>query len=141
MGFDKPSDLVIIAGLFLLVMATVGIGVLSVEERQNATIDSQSASYIVTVNGGVQSIKNTSDDISTSLIGQEGSGSQTNEEGIITRSFSSILTIGRSYDVIVDNLELLSSQLGIPSIFVTIILAMILVVFGVVTYTWFRGTR
>lgn len=139
MGFDRPSDLVVMVGIFLIIMTTVGIGIMSVEERQNVTIDSQTQSYITTVNGGVVSVKNTSDDISESLIGQSGSGTEPTEEGIITRSFNSILTIGRSFTVVEENLGALSAMFGIPTSLITIVLAMLLVVFGVVTYSWFRG--
>lgn len=141
MGFDRPSDLVVMAGIFLIIMTMVGIGIMSVEDRQNATIDTQTQNYLTTINGGVLSVKNTSDDISESLIGQTGSGTEPTEEGIITKSFNSILTIGRSFTVIQENLELMTSMFGIPSSIITIVLAMILVVFGVVTYSWFRGMR
>ena len=138
MGFNRPSDIVFIFGIFALVMLTVGYGITSVVDKQNISTDT---SYFTNLNGQLNNYQNTTGTMTGAVTPQEGQSEESSEESILVRGFNSILSMGEIFTLINQNLEAISTKLGIPSAFIIIISGMIIITFAVVTYSWLRGAN
>lgn len=136
MGFTRPSDIAIMVGIVMLVLLTVSVGV----DHANTVGGNQSSAIFTSASGELAAYKNTSDGTSGALTSASGSSESTSEDSIATASFNAVLGLGRMVSTAINLLETVSESLNLPSYFLTIIIGMLLVVFAVVTYSWFRGS-
>lgn len=137
--FNKPYDLPIMFAIFALVIVTVGFGVSSVNNIQNKSVD---ASYFESVESSVTSstgLKGAADDMSEGITGDEGASEEPSEENIIIQGFKSVLKLGKTFVQMTDALDEGLTELGIDPIYVTVVSGVLIIVFGVVLYTWLRG--
>ena len=139
MGFNRPSDIFFIFGIFALVMIVVGYGVSSVVTQQNATNVDQT--YFTGLQSTVRTTENTTSNINNALQSQTGQSETPNQENILIRGFYSILDLGQIASNITDNIGKLTNILHIPDEFKIIMIGLIVVTFAVVTYSWLRGAN
>lgn len=136
MGFSKPSDIAIVLGIALLVILTVSLGVDSIQEYQNV---SASDPVFTTAANLKNNFQNTSSSASEALTTSPGQTSTVTDTNIYVASFNAVLTLGEMISSSIQLISQFTASLGIPSYFGTIIIGMLLVVFAVITYSWFRG--
>lgn len=139
MGIDRPSDVAVIVGVGLLVILTIGLGITSVQENQGVT--ETSTVFRNANDSGINMYTNVSNTAGGALANSPGASNNPSETNIATASFNAILGLG---GMISDSINLMSDfqdAIGIPDYFVKILVSIILVVFAVVTYSWFRGTQ
>jgi hypothetical protein len=142
MGFNRPTDMAFIFAIFAMVMITVGYGVTSVMNQQNASIDSDAQNYFNKLkNNDLQAFGNNTNDINNALVAQEGQSDSPTEENILVRGFNSMLSIGRSFTLVTESLDYIATKTGIPDEFVVIIGGLLIMTLAVVTYSWLRGAN
>lgn len=138
MGFTKPSDIAMIFGIFALVTITVGFGIQSVVSRQNQT--AQYAPLYTTVEEGVStSYTDTTNQMTDIVTNPAGASETPSQDNIIVRGYNSVIGLGNVVKLVMDTIESFFDALGLNIAYVRITIGMIIVVFAVVTYTWFRG--
>lgn len=138
MGIDRPSDIAIIVGVGLLVILTIGLGITSIQQNQGVT---ETSTVFRNANGSVSTYTNVSNTAGGALTNSPGASDNPSETNIATASFNAILGLGGMISQSINLMSDFQDALGIPDYFVTILVSIIIVVFAVVTYSWFRGTQ
>ena len=137
MGFNRPSDIAIILGIGILVLITFGYGMASVSELQG--IGSNNTVF-TSASNSIGSYQNTSNSASAGLASSSGVSETPNQDSIGTASFNAILSLGRMVSDSIGLLSDITTKFFIPKEFLVVIIGLLLVVFAVVTYSWFRGS-
>lgn len=138
MGFNRPSDIAFIVGIGLLVILTVSLGVISIQTNQNVT---STDPVFTTANTALSSFQNASITSSSALTQDPGQTGDLTDTNIYVSSFNAILSLGEMLTTAGNLLSQFASSLHIPTYFLTIIIGLLLVLFAVVTYSWFRGSN
>lgn len=136
-GFDRPSDLVIIGGILMIIVVTAGLGVTSLEAKQG--VITSEGGFWRGAGNGTSYLANTTTSLTEIVSGVEGGTVDTTEDSIYQRGVTGLTGLGDSWQAIKSMADLTSSSLGIPGVYWTILITMIFAVFSVVTYTWLRG--
>lgn len=137
--FNRPYDLAVIFAIFALVVVTFGFFIDGVNDYYDEDGDT---SYFETVESTVTDstgLKGAADDMSEGITGEEGASEDTSEEGIIIRGFKSVLKLGKTFTGMLDALDEGLTAIGVDPIYLTIVGSTLLIIFGVVLYTWIRG--
>jgi hypothetical protein len=137
MGFNRPSDIAFIVGIGLLVILTVSLGVISVQTNQNVT---STDPVFTTANTALSSFQNASVTSSSALTTDPGQTGDLTDTNIYVASFNAILSLGEMLTTAGNLISQFADSLHIPTYFLTIIIGLLLVLFAVVTYSWFRGS-
>ena len=137
MGFTKPSDIAVILGIGLLVILTVTLGVESVQNKQNVT--QTNSVFTTAASTSLTTFQNTSNTASGALTTSPGQTEANTETNIYVASFDAILSLGEMISSSINLLTEFTKSLNLPTYFITIIMGIILVIFAVITYSWFRG--
>lgn len=138
MGFNRPSDILFMFGIFAIIMLVVGMGITSIQENQNITVDD---SYFVKINQQATQLQNITTTVDNALTNPTGQSEDPSEQSIIVAGFNSILSLGEIFTMIEYSFGVIADKLGVPVSILTIITTLILVTFAVVTYSWLRGAN
>ena len=143
MGFNKPSDIAIIFGIFGLVVVTGLFGIQSVNFYTNQTANEENIKFYTYVNDnitGEDGLKGAADDTTEALTGKEGfSLTELLTDNFVVRGFNSLVNLGKIFTSSNQALEIGAEQLALDPIYITIIVAILLIVFVVVLWTWLTG--
>lgn len=137
MSFNKPSDIALMFGVFALVLITVGFGIDSIAVNQNVTANTNVITYVQL--GVNSSLNQSAVAVTGSLINTPGLTDTTSQENIFVRGFNSVLNIGSILDTMITNIQQFGAEFGINAIYFNIAIAILIITFAVITYTWFRG--
>lgn len=136
---DKPQDVLVMIGLFVLIVASAGF---MLQDVNQYTSDDYNTSFFTTIEEkayGETGIKGVGDDSSAGLVGDEGSGDEASEDGFIVKSINSLVRLGRSWAIMENSMDATTKELGINTFYLTIIIGLLLTSFAVVIISWWRG--
>ena len=140
----RPYDIAVILGLLGLVIVTIGFGVQSVIETNTAlNVSQDKLSYFdnaenILRNNDSTYLKGTSDEATSALSGEEET-SDTSQENFIVSGFNSMLALGKTYKAVEDLADEGTRLVGIPEIYLMVVVSILIIMLMVVTYTWVRG--
>lgn len=138
--FSRPDTIAWIAGIFLLAIVTIGLGVTSLMESDLAAQGGEQQVFFTDANTGAQNIANAGHTDATDALGiEEGTSEEPSEENIITAGFKNLLNLGKIWNEAKDSATSGTKYLSIPPIYWLVGLALILITLSVVIYTWIRG--
>jgi hypothetical protein len=146
MGFDKPSDLAIIVGIIGMVIIVGLLGVQSINQTHTHNASAETDFFTSGQDAllGSTGLEGAGSDITDALGSESGDATTTSEESIVQAGFNSMLDLGKTFNalkaMLSDEQGSLQSEIGINPALVTMLLSMIIIVFGVVIYTWLRGS-
>lgn len=136
----QPYDLAVIFAIISIIVVTAGFGVQSVINKQNVTTDQSFFTNVRAQINGTHGLEQTSVDVSGGLTGDVGASVETSEESILVNAFYSILTLGSTWGLVTQTVGEGIQILGIDPVYWIIITSTILIIFGVVLFSWIRRT-
>lgn len=140
--FNKPYDIVVIAALFVAVIATIGFGIEGAI-TQGAVVDSNSRGFFNSTNDFTNAsyFGGTTSDASGAIVGAEGSSDESSSIlDLINRGLNALLGIGKTYSYTKESLNQAQSVLPIPDIYITLVIGTLIIILMVIIYTWARGS-
>ena len=137
MGFNRPSDLMVLFGIFALVIITFGFGVQSVIENYGG--NSSDDDYFVSIESKMPSYRSNSINVTDGLHGTVGQSEEQTVDSVALQVWNSVRSVERTYDLFVNSTSTASAKLRLDPVYVNVMLTILLVVFAIVLYTWFRG--
>ena len=142
MGFDKPSDLFVMVGVFVIVLLVGTLGVISVQTNQNATLDPRLTATLSLVNqSAAGNLSSVSSQVNDALTEDTSAGDSPAVDNIIVRSWNALKSLGESYTVAVENTEDVSRIFGIDDRITTVALGILISIFAVIMYAYIRGIK
>lgn len=141
MGFDKPSDLFAMVGVFVIVLLVATLGIQSLQAQDNSTIGENFSETVQLINQSVGNLTNSYIGVNDALIDQSGAGDTTTSESIIVRSWNALKNLGESYSVATQTTDDAARLFGIDTRLISLSLGILLVIFAVIMYAYIRGIK
>lgn len=133
MAFNRPSDIAAILGIFALVVITAGYLLNSVTAgTENQLVSTTRANVL-----GVEGLQGTAGNMTTGL--QRPTGQDVNTENIEVSALDSILGLGRTVTGAINTTETAAAAAYVPNEFVRIVVAVLVITFAVIVFSWFKG--
>lgn len=142
-GFDSPASIVIMFGIFGLFVVTFGFGISFLNDEAGYDLNSTTV-YFDNLSGrllaGDKSFSSQGEDLEGVLVNPPGSENQVSDTGILTRALNAVLSFGKTYSLTVTTMEQTGALFGIDTVYITVVLTMLVAVFVVATFAWYRGS-
>lgn len=136
MGFTRPSDIAVIAGIGLLVVLTMSGLIVSTQQFQNLTTNDP---VFTTSNQSLNTFKTSSASSNAALTNSPGQTDDQTDTSIYRASLNAVLGLGEMVSLSIDLVNQFVESIGIPDYFLWILTSLLTVTFAVVVYSWFRG--
>lgn len=136
MGLDRPYDFAVMFGIFALIAVWGGFWLAAIQ-AQGVTEDTTFFSTIHEHYNGTTGLRSTGQDIAGTL--SEGDEGEQTEDSFLVRAGRGLLKLGGSFKTMEEATGQAAGEIGIPEEYIGIMSAVMLIIFGVVLYTWWRG--
>ena len=133
---DRPYDFAVMFGIFAIIITWAGFGLVAIQDA-GVTEDSAFFSTVTNYYNSSTGLKGVSDGVATSL--SDGDEGEQTESSFLVRAGRGLLKLGGSFKVMEGAANEAAGEVGVPEEFIGIIFAVLLIIFAVVLYTWWRG--
>ena len=141
MGFDKPSDLFVMVGVFVIVLLVATLGIESIKTQGNASIGENLSRSIFIVNQSVGNLSQTVSTINDALIDDSGAADSPTSDSIIVKSWNALKSLGQSFTTAEKATNDAARLFGIDTRIVGLALGILLTLFAVIMYAYIRGIK